>query len=357
MSESLLLGIEIGGTKLQLGLGHGDGTILALDRRAIDPARGAAGILAQIPEALDSLLARSGVARAEIAALGIGFGGPVDAGRGVVTTSHQVSGWDRFPLADWARRHLGVPLAVLQNDADTAGLGEARFGAGVGLSPVLYVTIGSGIGGGLIIDGQIYRGAGAGAIEIGHLWVVDRINCDQDVLTLEDVASGWAITRAARDFAARQSRAVQEQGQRQGRGRDENANGREPWLVLRLVDGDRDRINPAVVAEAARLGDQEAAFILGKAVAAMANALNQAVTLLAPRRIILGGGVSMIGEAQWFQPIRARLDLHLFPPFRGTFDVVPAALGEAVVVQGALALAHDALASRLPPGPSGAAYP
>ncbi len=78
----------------------------------------------------------------------------------------------------------------------------------------------------------------------------------------------------------------------------------------------------------------------------MAHALNQAVTLLAPRRIILGGGVSLIGEDLWFAPIREQLDLHVFPPFRGTFDLVPAALGEEVVVHGALALARDAWAER-----------
>jgi glucokinase len=325
----LLLGIEIGGSKLQLGLGHGDGTIQALERRDVEAAQGAAGILATIPDALAAVLRAGGADRREIAAVAIGFGGPVDATHGVVTTSHQIAGWDGFPLAAWVREHLGVTPVVLQNDADTAGLGEARYGAGVGISPVLYVTVGSGIGGGLIIDGRIYRGGGAGAIEVGHLWVVDRMSSDQDVLKLEDVASGWAIARAAREFAARSPQ----------------SSAGEPWLVLQLAGGDPGRITPVLVAEAARRGDQEAAYLLRKAVTAMASALNQAVTLLAPRRIILGGGVSLIGEDLWFEPIRAQLDLNVFPPFRGTFDVVPAALGEAVVVHGALALAHDALAT------------
>jgi glucokinase len=334
----LLLGIEIGGTKLQLGLGHGDGKLLALERRTVDPAAGSRGILAQLPEVFKVLTARCETSREAVAAAGIGFGGPVDAATGCVTRSHQIAGWEGFPLAEWVRDHLGVPRVVLENDADTAGLAEVRFGAGRGLTPVLYVTIGSGIGGGLIIDGQIYRGAGAGAIEIGHLWVVDRMSSDLDVLKLEDVASGWAITRTARSFAERQRPTS-------------TADGREPdparpWMVLQLAGGDPARITPAVVAEAARLGDQEASFILGKAVAAMANALNQAVTLLAPRRIILGGGVSLIDEGQWFQPIRNLLNLHAFPPFRGSFDLVPSLLGEAVVVYGALALAGDAQDSR-----------
>src|SRR4051794_38748860 len=103
--QPLLLGIEIGGTKLQLGLGHGDGTILALERRTIDPTLGAAGILAPLPEALRALRERPATARERepIAAAGIGFGGPVDAGQGVVTRSHQVDGWEHFPLAGWAR--------------------------------------------------------------------------------------------------------------------------------------------------------------------------------------------------------------------------------------------------------------
>jgi glucokinase len=322
----LLLGVEIGGTKLQLGLGHGDGRLLALERRTIDPARGSEGIRAQIAEASAAILARAEVRDAPVAAAGIGFGGPVQTDRGLVLQSHQVPGWETFPLAAWFSETTGIAPVVLHNDADTAGLGEARFGAGVGFSPLLYVTIGSGIGGGLIVNGQIYRGGGAGAIEIGHLWIVDRSSTDLDVLRLEDIASGWAIARTARDFAARPAR-----------------DGQEGWKVLELAGGDPSKITAATVAEAARQGDQEAHFILNKAVSAMANALNQAVTLLAPRRIILGGGVSLIGEDLWFAPIRQQLDIHVFPPFRGSFDVVPAALGEEVVVHGAIALARDAL--------------
>lgn len=326
----LFLGIEIGGTKLQLGLGRGDGRIHALERRTIEPARGADGILAQILEIVPILLSRvesmPETTSAPIAAVGIGFGGPVEVTAGVVTKSHQVAGWDQFPLADWVRTKLQVPLVSIQNDADTAGLAEARFGAGIGYSPLLYVTIGSGIGGGLILDGQIYRGSGAGALEIGHLWIVDRTASDLDVVKLEDVASGWAIAAAARHYAER-----------------ETANQAEPWTVLQMAGGDPARIDTAMVAKAAKAGDQEAHFILGKAVVAMAHALNQAVTLLAPHRVILGGGVSLIGEELWFEPIRNQLNLNVFPPFRGSFDVVPADLGEDVVVQGALALARDAL--------------
>jgi glucokinase len=331
MATPFLLGIEVGGTKLQLGLGQGDGTIAALERREVVPPDGAEGVRAQIVDAYGALLGRAGLAPGPgaVAAVGVGFGGPVDAGHGVVTTSHQVPGWDRFPLADWLRQALGVERAVVQNDADTAGLAEARFGAGRGVNPVLYVTVGSGIGGGLILDGRIYRGAGAGAIELGHLWVIDRHNADLGEVTLERAASGWAIAASARGYAERQK-----------------LEGRDDWPVLRRAGGDPAAITARDVADAAREGDREARLILARAAHAMALGLSQAVTLLAPRRIILGGGVSLIGEALWLDPIRRGLDQCVFPPFRGTFDLIPAALGERVVVQGALALARDAAEHR-----------
>lgn len=318
MTAPLLLGIEIGGTKLQIGLGRGDGSLIGLERRRVVPEAGAEGIRAQIVEAARTLLARREAAPAGVAALGIGFGGPVDAARGIVTVSNQIGGWAGFPLADWARRELDVPRVALQNDADTAALGEARFGAGIGCDPVLYVTVGSGIGGGLIVDGSIYRGAGRGAVEIGHLVVGDG----PEPATLEGIASGWSIAREARRVA--------------------EASPRDTPL-LRHCGGDPARISTELVAAAATDGDEDALRVLTAASAAMGRALGHAVTLLAPRRIILGGGVSLIGEHLWFEPIRRATAGRAFGPFRDAYDIVPAALGEEVVIHGALALARDSL--------------
>lgn len=333
MAKPFFLGIEIGGTKLQLGLGHGDGRLVALERRTIVPGDGAAGVRSQILQAIEPLLAQVNLTSkaGALGAVGVGFGGPVDVEKGVVSTSHQVAGWDGFRLADWLKTSLGVDRVVVQNDADTAGLAEARFGAGKGVSPVLYVTIGSGIGGGLILNGKIYRGAGGGAIEIGHLWVIDRHNSDLGEVTLENAASGWAIAASARSYAERH---------RSEGGRD--------WSVLQRAGGDPAAVTTKHVAEAALEDDPEAKILLDKATTAMAHGLGQAVTLLAPRRIILGGGVSLIGEDLWLGPIRRKLDSCVFPPFRGTFDLVGASLGEEVVVHGALALARDAVEDAAP---------
>ncbi|MGP0068036.1 MAG: ROK family protein [Isosphaeraceae bacterium] len=323
-----VVGIEIGGTKLQLGIGRGQGDLVALERLHVDPSRHASGILDQICQAFPVLLHKADVDRSLVQAIGIGFGGPVDAELGVTQTSYQVAGWDDFPLAHWAVSHLEVPTVVVHNDSDTAGLAEARFGAGRGFSPLLYMNVGSGIGGALIIGDRIYRGFGQGAGEIGHLRVIDTSGPAARLDELELVASGWAIARAAQEHARK---ILQE-----GRG----------WIVLDRASGDRSRITTLLVAEAAQAGDAEAISILTRAHEAIAFALVQAITLVAPRRIVMGGGVSLIGEAGWLTPIRRLVERDVFPPFRGGFDIAPAALGEEVVVHGALALARDAVADR-----------
>ncbi len=120
----MFLGIEIGGTKLQLGVGLGDGTLAVLERFDVLPKLGAAGILDQIERAARALIARHGVS-----AIGIGFGGPVDRAAGRVVKSHHVEGWDDFPLVDWCAEHLSLP-AALENDCDAAALAEARLAQG-----------------------------------------------------------------------------------------------------------------------------------------------------------------------------------------------------------------------------------
>ncbi len=299
MGEPIYLGVEIGGTKLQLGLGRDDGRLLALSRLRVESVAGAEGIRRQIAEALGPLLA----GQPPIAAAGVGFGGPVDRDRGRAIVSNQVEGWADFPIADWLGRLIGGATVAVENDADAAALGESRWGAGRGLSTVLYVTIGSGIGGGLTVDGRLYRGGEMGALEIGHLVVQDQQRSDQAgaLRTLEQVASGWGLARDWRDRAG-------------GDGVEHLAN-------------------------AARQGHPVAVEILADATLAMGRALSAAVNLLAPRRVILGGGVSMLGEDLWFGPIRRAIEPRVFGPFRGRFDVVAAGLGEEVVVHGALAAA------------------
>lgn len=189
---SLFLGIEIGGTKLQLGVGRGDGgEFVAFQRCDVDPRRGAAGILEQIERVGASLLQKHRVER-----IGIGFGGPVDPITGRVIKSHQIDGWENVPLAVWCRQMFDVPT-VLGNDCDCAALAEARYGAGRDAKTVFFVTVGTGVGGGFVIDGKLH-GAGRPAVaEIGHLR--PGLIADRPEETVESLASGWGIVAAAQE--------------------------------------------------------------------------------------------------------------------------------------------------------------
>ena len=317
----MFLGIEIGGTKLQLGLGAGDGVVTALWRGTVNAAEGGEGIRRQIVAAVPELLAKANLPAGALKGVGIGFGGPTDDATQTVIKSHHIAGWDGFPLRDWVSDLLeGVP-AVVCNDADVAGLAEALFGAGKGLSPIFYITVGTGVGGGLIIDGEIYRGVGKGACEIGHTHVT-TLGPDgmAELHILESVASGWGIAARARRFLAYS----------------------DEWRTpLRQLSS--ENITAIRIAEEAKKGDEFAQHILEGAHWGLQQAIRQVCVLLCPRRVVIGGGVSLIGEEWLFEPVRRRVNGQAFEAFRGLTDIVPAALGEEVVVHGALALARQKL--------------
>lgn len=328
----MFLGIEIGGTKLQLGVGQGDGTLIVFKRLPVDVAAGSEGIRKQILEAVPTLLLEAKLERSQLKGMAFGFGGPVDDAARKVITSHQVAGWDGFPLAEWAESNLGLPC-VLGNDCDVAGLAEALFGAGKGLSPIFYITIGSGIGGGLIIDGETYRGCGKGAAEIGHLRVpfhnllaaseeaVDLLEVDD----LENVSSGWAIERVMRRFA--------EQSPGDFFGLYSACRGEPSSLTMQDV---------AKALREERRGEfrEDVGHLFRTCIEPLAEAICHVIVLLCPHRIIIGGGVSLMGEDMLFKPLRELVAERAFKPFADCYDIVPAALGEEVVVHGALALAR-----------------
>lgn len=314
----MFLGIEIGGTKLQIGVGRGDGTLVYLWRGQVLPRAGAAGIRRQIRQATPKILAAAKLTRSDIRGVGIGFGGPVDDATGSILKSHQIAGWEGFPLVAWLQKSLRWPVA-LGNDADVAGLAEALFGAGRGASAIFYITVGSGIGGGFINAGRIYRGCGKGAAEIGHLRMnaVDPETGATYEADLEDLASGWALAAYARDYVPEDSQ------------------------LRALCTGAVDKINAVQIAQAAAAGDKFAQDVLDRSLRHLAAAIGHVIALLCPKRIIIGGGVSLIGEQLFFTPLRRLVKRGAFAPFARLTKIVPAALGEAVVVHGALALARQ----------------
>lgn len=319
----MYLGIEIGGTKLQVGLGAGDGQLVQLWRGNVNPALGAEGIRREIAEVIPKLLESAHKSIGDIQGIGIGFGGPVDDTTRSTIVSHQIAGWERFPIVQWCEQLFSVPV-VVGNDADVAGLAEARYGAGRGCSTVFYITVGSGIGGGLILNGQIHRGTGRGAAEIGHL----RMNAQGD--TLEALASGWGIAQRARQ-QIRSGEALE-----------------SAWATQFATHP--DSLTTELLAQAMMQGDRWAQRIFQSAIQALAEAICHVIALICPEKIILGGGVSLIGEEYFFRPLREEVATRVFRPFAGLTQIVPAQLGETVVVHGAIALADGYAKKMAPPG-------
>jgi glucokinase len=342
----MYLGIEIGGTKLQLGVGRAEASpLVAVERFDVDPSRGAIGILERIETAGIAL-----VQKHQCTSIGIGFGGPVDTSCGRVVKSHQIEGWGDFPLAQWCQRNLGLPTHV-QNDCDSAALAEALYGAGQGHRVVFYVTVGTGMGGGLVIDRQIYRGSGAGAAEIGHLR--PGLLADRPDYTVESLASGPGIAASARSrltdsiahpFDSFFSRFYRKRDLRtrddQPQLTKEQAEAEFGTDLLSRCDGELENLTAKTVARAASDGNEIAREVLEHSVEALGWAIAQVITLVAPSVVILGGGVSLIEQSLFLVPLREQVQRYVFPPFAGKYAIVPAGLGELAVVYGAIAVAH-----------------
>ena len=297
------VGIEIGGTKLQIVTGDARGSVGGRFHFSVDRAAGATGIRRQIEGTLRRL-----VAAEDILALGVGYGGPVDWRTGHIRCSHHVAGWSDFPLGAWLHEIAGCPVAV-DNDANVAALGEARLGAGSGRNPVFYVTLGSGVGGGLVAEGRVFHGASPGEAEIGH------VRLDRAGTTVESRCSGWAVDRR-----------IREQVQR------------EPSGVLARLVGESSGAEARHLAAALHGSDPAARDILREAAADLAFGLSHVVHLFHPEVIVLGGGLSLLGE-----PLRAAATEALPPFVMDAFQPPPAialaTLREDAVPVGALLLA------------------
>lgn len=320
-SQKVILGIEIGGTKLQLGVGRGDGSPpVEIVRRDIVIANGAQGILEQIRSAGSELAARHA-----IQAIGIGFGGPVNPHTRRVIKSHQVHGWEDFPLAEWCERHWGV-RTLIGNDCDCAALAEALDGAGQGSHCVFYVTVGTGIGGGLVIGGRLH-GAGRPAVaEIGHLR--PGPTCVDAEETVESFASGPGLAR----HAVQRIRRILENPA------ESEADSTLRREATALVQDGEDRVTAKTLADFADAGNKLAQQLLDEALQVLGWGIAQVITLVAPQTVVVGGGVSLMGETRFYSPLRRHVDRYVFPPLRQSYQIIAPAFGESVVVQGAIRL-------------------
>ncbi|HET6246665.1 MAG TPA: ROK family protein [Tepidisphaeraceae bacterium] len=302
----MFLGVEIGGTKLQVVAAGAGGDIARRWRANVRPEFGGRAICDQIAEGIAEIC-RADPAE-KIRSAGVGFGGPIDIATGTIRKSHQIPGWENFPLRDWLADLIAAPVAV-DNDANVAAFGEARRGAGAGFDPVFYVTMGSGVGGGMVAGGRIYHGMPPGESEFGH------VRLDRDGAIVESRCSGWAVDARIRAL---------------GKAEPDS-------LLARSIYG-ATGCEARFLAPALAAGDAAASRLLREIADDLAFALSHVIHLMHPRVIVLGGGLSLVGE-----PLRLAVETALPPFVMKAFwpppEVRLAGLGEDAVPAGAIELA------------------
>lgn len=303
------LALDFGGTKHAAGLAQ-VGSQQWLDQRRVPtpPRHNTAGdgladrtVMFQLAD--DLLRQNPGT----LISIGVSFGGPVDWDSGRVILSHHVPGWEDTPLVDMLRERYGV-TAAMDNDANAAALGEWRYGAGRGCDSLLYITVSTGIGGGWILGGRVYRGADSMAGEIGHLavdpngpeCVCGKRGC------VEVIGCGTAI-------------------------------GREMTTRMQAVSAVPPGFTGEMVNLAAERGDPVAVEVMERAARALGMGIGYAITLMNPRRVIVGGGVADAGRVYW-RTLRDTAARFVLPQMR--VEIVKAGLGGDSPLWGAVALAE-----------------
>ena len=313
------LGLDVGNTRLSAAIVADSGRVLSLQRSdAPETADAAIEVLVDLAEAVATDAGETP------RAAGIGFGGPVDTHAGQVRVSFLSSGWEGLPLGRMLAARLGM-TTWLANDADAGGLGEAKFGAGRDADSMLYVNVGTGIGGAVLIGGRLHLGATSSAGEIGHMVVSPegpQCECFKRGC-LQALSSGTAIARRAREMIDRT-----------------DARGALTAVPPESLTGRR-------VGEAALQGDALAIEAVTEAARWLGLALANAVHLIDPERIIVGGGVTDLGDV-FLEPVRTAFRSHLFGPPTDT-PIVRAELGYDAGVIGAAAVAMDGAGARAEP--------
>ena len=280
-----ILALDIGGTKFSAALFRG-GRLARRHTGRTDREGGREWMLEQL-----AAIGRRWRAEEEFTAIGVGFGGPVDFAAQQVVLSTHVGGWQGFDLPGWLRREFGAPV-LMDNDANAGALGEGTHGAGRGFRPLFYMTLSTGVGGGILLEDGVYRGADSYAGEIGHLNVRPDgppCLCGSNGC-LERMCCGLWLER---DYGRTAQELMQD----------------EAFVRNYVVD--------------------------------LARGLKAAIMLLNPARIVIGGGISKAGEAL-FAPLRAELRRQITSWSRARIDVAPAALGDDSVLWGAFELGLQA---------------
>lgn len=323
MTEPWVVGVDIGGTNTVVGVMPFDGAgPEAVRSRPTHPARGPDAVVDEVVEmareVVEEVLDRWGGGRERIVGVGIGCPGPLDLRRGLVLSTPNL-GWTNYPIRDRISEGLGLP-ASLDNDANCATFGEWWRGAGRGVQHMAGFTLGTGIGGGLILDGRLVRGASGTAGEFGHTTIdlTGRRCACGNYGCLEAYASGPNIAARAREGIESGSESV----------------------LVELVEGDLSRITALTVYDALLQGDALAQEVMIETAKALGAGIANVVNSFNPEVVVIVGGVTRAGE-HLFAPLRNEVRRRAFEAAVDSCRIVPGELAAAGVVGAAGVFVHE----------------
>jgi glucokinase len=308
-----VLALDIGGTKLITALISPRGEMLAREYSLTLADEGPAAVIRRIISAIDNLLALQNMTLSQVEALSIAAAGPIDMAEGVVSDSPNLPGWRNIPLRNIVKDRFGIDTYLI-NDAKAAVLGEHRFGAGQGVNNLIYITVSTGIGGGIIANGKLYFGQSGGAGEVGHMTIdTNGPECTcGNIGCWETLASGKALAREAiRRLSAGEKSSLTD-----------------------MVAGSIENIMAKEVSLAAQSGDSLAQSVIAHTAYYLGVGLVNLVNIFNPEMIIVGGGLSKMG-ALLLEPARQVVRERAFPLLAQAVRIVPAKLGDDAGVFGA----------------------
>ena len=316
--ELPVLAIDLGGTKIRIAIISSKGQVMAKEQYLTLADEGLEAVTRRIFSGIDHLLSSRNIGLSQLHSISIAAAGVIDFEKGLITSSVHLPGWHDVPLRDIVNRKYRVNT-ILINDADAAALGEHEFGAGKGVNNLILLTVGTGIGGGIIINGRLYSGPSGSAGEIGHMTIDvngPRCSCG-NIGCLEMLASGSAIAREAI--------------------RRVNQGGRS--VLAGMVEGKIENITAEKVEVAARGGDSLALEVISKAATYLGVGMVNLVNIFNPEMIVVGGGVAKMGELL-LEPAKQVVKERAFKLSAQAVRIVPARLGEDAGVLGAAVFAY-----------------
>jgi glucokinase len=315
MVEKLIVGVDLGGTQIRAALADGEGRILRRTSCLTLAEEGVEPVMGRIKGAIYEVMGAT--ERGQVQGIGIVAPGPLDPWKGVIMKAPNLPGWRNVPLKNLMEEEFDLPVFV-GNDANLAALAEQRFGAGLGIADLIYITVSTGIGGGIIAGNRLLLGAQGFAGEVGHQTIEahgPRCNCG-NIGCLEALAAGPAIA---------------------GRARELIRNGAET-AITDLVGDDLDQITAKLVNQAAQAGDPVAIELFRRAGFYIGIGIVNLLHLFNPSLIVIGGSVAKAGDLL-FEPIRATVHQRAMASYYWeNTPIVPATLGDDVGLLGAVAL-------------------